>query len=334
MDYNYNFFKNLFDVAWDGFQSPYYRETQACFEKHLNPLGLWKQHPTNPKKYGHITIEGEWDPSNRINTHPNVCKYFYEECIKHNPIMFIEFENPKYYEYNAKKMWNYLDENFDLYFTKKITTTHYNHIRHLLKKSWIAGVLSTIAIIPSIKKIFKDIDGLEYTFKYGDDEDMKGIDIAVFFKNGDRKTFQIKSGSYINLRDEFLVTGAPNHLKYTTDYYGYVNIDDWTYLVQIIIFENDKNRLKKDSDEYIHIPADMVLYYKTENMEIPKLLQIIFKDCSEKKIDFNIEKEGDKNQVIYDEKEKTITFILPDIEDENLSDLLLKWKDYIRTIPS
>jgi len=49
-------------------------------------------------------------------------------------------------------MWEFLMENFDLYFTKNITPKYYNKIYYLLNKSWQTGNITTIIASISLEK--------------------------------------------------------------------------------------------------------------------------------------------------------------------------------------
>ena len=81
-----------------------------------------------------------------------------------------------------------------------------------------------IAIIMSLFEAFKNVTDIEYTYSYGDGEDMNGVDLS-FKINDILKTMQIKSGKFINLRDEFHINGSPNDLKYNVDY------DKWELII-------------------------------------------------------------------------------------------------------
>jgi hypothetical protein len=317
---NYQFFNSLFngDFKWI-----YYNECQKCFEKHYVPLGSWKFYPIN-NKIGYINEEGQWDPFNRINTHPNVTKYLYEQCIRNNPNMFIEFENPKYYKDNVKKMWEYLDNNFDIFFTKKITTEHYIEIHKRLKKSWINGIITSIAVILSLRSAFGEISDIKFTYEYGNKDDMDGFDLTF----NDNKSIQIKSGHYLNLRDKFLVRGSQNNLEYTTNYYGYADVNSKQEKTEVIIFENVRSKFEPEPHlNEIYMPSDLVIYYKTQSMETPQLLKLIYETCSDNHISFTFItaldglKENKIEDVIND-GERIIKIALVNLEDENLPTML------------
>ena len=232
--------KNLFDKGFmegRGWKSHYFRETQSCFKKQYSSVGKWKINENDPKKReGHIGEDGLWSWTNRINTHPNCCLLLHDWALKNNPNVFIDFGNPDYHEYNARRMWEFCDKYFEQIFTKNITHKYYNQLKYKCQKSWNSGIITTIAIILTLKNK-PNVTDIKYSFEYGDSEDMNGTDL-IFKLDGVEKTMQIKSGKYLNLRDIFLVSGSPNDLSYKEDYYGYANVDEFKQVTSVIIFEN------------------------------------------------------------------------------------------------
>lgn len=322
---NVTFFtiQRLFDVGWNkgrGWKSYYFRGAQDCFKKHFEPLNKWRPNPKDPEKFGHYNDDNLWSWTNRINTHPNCCLSFYNWATKYNPNIFIDFGNPDYHEYNAKKMWEFVDQFFDLIFTTTTTDKYLKELKVKCQKSWNNGNLTVISIVDSLKDSFGDVTDIDYPFDYGDGDDMNGIDLSFKLPNGDLKTMQIKSGKFINMGDEFHITGSPNDLKYPTDYYGYSKIDDWNGFTSVIIFDNVPD-LKKDGDVVI-VKKENVIYNKIKNMPIPEKLNELLVLCGQNNIEFVLRREDEKNEVSYDNETKKVSINFVNSEDKELETLL------------
>jgi len=325
--YNYAFFKDLFDIGWVGIKKPFFNCAQKVFQLYYEPKGLWKQHPTDPKKkFGHVDENGEWHWSNRANTNSKFCMFMYYECIGVDPKFFIDFGNPKYHNENSKRIWYYISENFEDYFEpygKK-----YKKVRRIFEKSWAEGVISSIALEIALRSIYRDILKIDYSFENGDSDDMEGIDMSVFKNDGGKKTIQIKSGSFIEIYDEFIVQGAPNDLKYTTDWYAYVNVD--LHLTRFIIFKNTKNLKKEDGSTRIHIPKEDVIKYGELDMKLPQLLKAIMEKCGKLDISFTITKIGDESYIEQDNESNTITINIVDSMDKEFPIELKKFLEELK----
>lgn len=330
---DYFFIQKLFDKGFDngkGWKSHYFREAQACFKKHFEPLGKWRPNLNDPKKYGYYNDENKWSWTNRINTHPNCCLSFYKWAVKYNPEIFKEFGNPKYHEHNAKKMWEFIDNFFDLIFTTTKTDKYLKELKVKCQKSWNNGNLSMIAIILSLRESFGIVSDIEYTFDYGDGDDMNGIDLSFKLEDGSLKTMQIKSGTYQDMGDEYHVIGSQNDLKYKTDYYGYVKIDDWKGYTSVIIFENVPNLYK--NDKTIIVKKDYKKYNKTKHMAIPEKLNELLILCGRKDIEFTLKRDDEKNDIQYDKDSKNVTILISDFEDDQLEILLTNKIDELKEL--
>jgi hypothetical protein len=317
---DYSFMSGLFDGP-DGWKSYYFNEAQACFEKHYGLIGKWKINEKDSKKReGHFDENGLWSWTNRINTHPNCCLSFYNWGVKYNPSMFIDFGNPEYHKHNAKQMWKFVDSFFDLIFTTVTTEKYLRELKIKCSKSWNSGNITVIAIIMSLFEAFGEITEIEYTFDFGDGEDMDGIDLKFRLPNGELKTMQIKSGTFLNMGDEFHVNGSQNNLKYSTDYYGYAKADDWKRFTSVIIFENTPN-LYKD-DKTIIVKKEYEIYNKIQHMPIPEKLNELLVLCGRKDIEFILKKEDGDNSIDYNNESKKITINFIDHEDVEMENLL------------
>lgn len=312
---NYNFFKDLFDIGWGdgrGWKSFYFKEAQKCFRKNYTRLNKWKQNPNDLKKWGHYE-NNNWSWTNRINTHPNCCLSFYNWAIESNPNIFYEIGNPNYHGYNARKMWEFVDQNFDLFFSESIEKKYYRELKSKCQKSWVNGNLSMIPVIIKLPFIFDNVTNIEYTFDYGDSGDMNGIDLS-FKCNGVNKTVQIKSGSFINSNDEFLVSGSQNSLEYNCDYFAYVNIDSYKNSTSLIVFDNNKKLIK--SNNYIIVKNDLIKHKEIQNMSIPQKLNEIAQLCFKQNIEFIMKKDENVNEIIYNSDDKTIIITFSDFENK------------------
>lgn len=316
MEYNYNFAKSLFeDYRW---KNLYIENTQKCFKKHFEKNGNWGQNKTDSKKYG-IIINGVWSWMNRINTHPNCLLSFIKWSLEEDKNFFIELGNPLYHKRNIEKLWSYLDENFELYFTEKIKKDYFNELKRKCNKSWATGNISNIAVILTFKKVFQGSYDYEYSFENGDGIDMDGVDITFTTIDGKVKTVQTKSGNYMNMGSEFYVNGSQNTLDYKTDYYSYVNVDSYHNQTSIIIFENN-NELRKDKQGDIEIPKKLVIYNNhIENMSIPQIIQKIHESSLKLERSFTLTKD-DENFVII--KDDEILVNIGNLDDPNLEKML------------
>jgi hypothetical protein len=322
---DFKYIQNLFDYGFNygkGWKSYYFGCTQKTFEKYYSPINRWRPNPTDLTKYGIYNENGFWSWMNRINTHPNCCLSFYNWCVESDPNFFIDFGNPKYHKENAEKMWNYLDENFDLFFTNKITNNYITELKVKCQKSWNNGNISMIAIIMSLSYAFGNVSNIEYTYEYGDGGDMGGIDLKFDLETGETKTMQIKSGKFLNMREEFLIEGSPNDLKYKEDYYGYANVDSNTSLTSIIIFDNTKELFKQD--KYIVVKEEFIKYQKIQNMPVPEKLNELLILCGRNDIEFTMKKEEEENNVSFNENDKKLTIHFSNFEDKEMESLLDK----------
>lgn len=320
---DYNFIQKLFDKGWDygkGWKSYYFNEAQNCFKKHFEPLNKWRPNGKDSTKFGHYGDDDKWSWTNRINTHPNCCLSFYKWGIKYNPDMFIDFGNPLYHEHNAKKMWEFVDEFFDLIFTKNKTDKYLRELKVKCLKSWNSGNITVISIIMSLKEAFGDVTDIDYTFEYGDSDDMNGVDLSFRLPDGSLKTMQIKSGKFVDMGDEFYVNGSQNDLTYKTDYYGYGNVDDWRGITSVIIFDNTPN-LKKENKTVV-VKKEYEKYNKIKHMPVPEKLNELLILCSKNNVEFTLKRNDELNQIDYDDTTKNITVSITEFEDKDLEKLL------------
>jgi hypothetical protein len=320
---DYFFIQELFDVGFNygkGWKSHYFREAQNCFKKNYTQLNKWRPNQKDPKKWGHYNDENLWSWTNRINTHPNCCLSFYNWAIKYNPNIFTEFGNPDYHEHNAKQMWGFIDEFFELIFTTNRTDKYLRELKVKCQKSWNNGNITVIAILMSLRDSFGEISDLDYTFDYGDGDDMNGIDLSFKLPTGELKTIQIKSGTFQEIDNKIIVKGSPNDLSYKTDYYGYAGVDSWRGSTSVILFNNTPNLYKENKNVIVN--GENVIYKKIKHMGIPEKLNDLLVFCGKKDIEFTIIKEDESNHISFDKEKNKITLVISNTDDSNLEKLI------------
>jgi hypothetical protein len=317
---NYEYFNQLFKNERGNFKKLWKDETNRRFKKCLSKTGRWGLCEKNGK-YGIINEDGSWSWMNRINTHPNCVKSFYEWCIKHDEKFFFYFGDYLYHRHNITKIWDYLESNFDLFFTKKITDKYYNEIEIKCKNSWLYGNLTVLTILFDLKKSFGEIKEVSFSLEEGDVKDMiEGVDLSFIDVNGEEKTIQVKSGTITNLGDEFLISGSPNDLRYKTDYYAYSSLKN--NITDVIIFKNDLNKIKKENGN-ISIKKEIIIYYKSETMTESNKIREILIICGRNKIGMDLTNNKDhQNYVNIDINNNKVEINISDFEDENLKNIL------------
>ena len=326
----YNDFKSLFDEGWDGFKGFYFNEAQRNFEMEYRKIGKWGWCQSREKE-GILTEDGDWDDANRINTHPNLCKFFYEECIKDNPNIFVEFGNPQYHRENVIVLWNFIISNFDLYFTKKITNKYYDLIYGFLNQSWQRGNISVIIAVIYLKNFYPNIRNIKFGFKTGDKDDMDGIDIEATLEDGSIIRIQVKGGRYTdkNYGGKYYINGSTNDLKYDRcDHYIYTQTKYGNLPSSFIMFKNTDQIGRKDKS--IIVPVDDIKFKIQENMPMPENLTDLMKICGENNIQFQIKKEEESNYIKLDEENKTLTINFSDYEDNSLEKESIEMLDKLK----
>ena len=320
MIYDYVFFKSLFDEGWSGFKGHYFKETQKRFENEFSKMKMWGW-CDEKDKFGILNKNGSWHDYNRINTHPNICKFFYNECVKDNPNCFIEFGNSKYHKHNVTVLWDFIIKNFELYFTKNVTETYYNLINGLLNQSWQRGSIGVIISVIYLKKIFFDLKDLKFGFQTGDKNDMSGVDIEVELSDNSIIKIQVKSGRYTdkNYGGRYYINGSSNDLDYgKCDYYIYSQTKYGKQPSSFIIFKNTPEIVRKDNS--IVVPVDSIKFKIQEEMILPENLTELMKICSENNYNFQIIKEEEFNYIKLDEEKKELVVNFSDYDDTSLEE--------------
>lgn len=329
----YSFYKKLYNEGWDGFKGHFFRLAQDVLEKKFTEIGMWGYYPENNKR-GILTEDGSWDSRNRLNTHTKFYMYSVNEFNKHHPNELINFGNPNFHKINCEKIWKFYEENFDLYFTEKITSIHFNEINKLLISSWELGNISVISAVLSLKEIYPNYDKIEFGFKNGDIKDMNGTDIEVTLLNKEKFTIQVKSGrcNNKNYNGYFYIKGSPNDLHYTSTYYVYTDIKSEIYPTSSFIMFKNENVSKSKFDS-IRVDIRTIKHNINKSMPIPEKLTEMMKLCAKNDIRFTIQKEGETNSItLSDDMVLTINFTdyndsnFENLIDEKLNELMTKFK--------
>jgi hypothetical protein len=227
-------------------------------------------------------------------------------------------------------MWDFLMENFDLYFTKNITPKYYNRIYYLLNKSWQNGNITTIIAVSHLKKAFSNITEIKYGFEAGDKSDMMGVDIEIKLDTDEVKKFQVKSGRYTDKSygGVYYINGSANDLKYDNcDYYIYAQPKWQDTMSQVIIFKNTPNIKKKDKKTLL-VPEKDIIYKTQQFMSLPENLSKLMEMCGKNDIEFRILKD-EESSVYLNEEEQILTVKFSGPED---STLLGKIQNTIKTL--
>jgi hypothetical protein len=329
---NYNDFKSLFDEGWGGFKGFYFNEAQRNFEMEYRKIGKWGWCQSREKE-GILTDNGDWDDANRINTHPNLCKFFYEECINENPNIFTEFGNPQYHKENVTLLWNFIISKFDLYFTKKITNKYYDLIYGLLNQSWQRGNISVIIAVIYLNKFFPNIKNIRFGFKTGDKDDMDGIDIEVTLNDDTTMKIQVKSGRYTdkNYGGRYYVNGSTNDLRYDKcDHYIYTQTKYGNSPSSFIMFKNTDQIGRNEKS--IIVPAGDIKFKIHEDMSMPENLSELMKICSENNLQFQIQKEEETNYIKLDKENKKLIINFTDYNDKTLESQSIEMLNKLKEI--
>lgn len=311
---NYSDYKKLYNEGWSGFKGDFFRFAQKILEKKFTEIGLWGLYPEN-NKYGILTEDGNWDPRNRLNTHTKFYMYSVNEYEKYHPNDLIDFGNKKFHKINCEKIWKFYEENFDLYFTEKITSVHFNEINKLLNSSWETGNISVISAVLMLNEVYPQHDKIEFGFKNGDIKDMNGTDIDVILNSKEKFTIQVKSGksNNINYNGYYYISGSPNDLHYTSDYYIYVDKSSF------IMFKNENvSKAKFDS---IRVDIKTIKHNIQKYMPIHEKLTEMMILCGKNDVKFTIQKEGETNSITLSD-DMTLTINFTDYTDKNFEKLI------------
>lgn len=315
-DYFYRLFKN-----YERFKKPYLRRCNESFERNGKRLGIFKYIPQN-KRYGIVNEYGLWCWRNSINTHPYCLLdlyYLYKEFKKET----LDFENDDTLIDNINKLFDFVDENFELLFTPNIEGKYFYNFKFRCAKSWALGQITTIAVMYKIREIFPDctINNMDFSLHRGDKNDFKGIDVTISNQCGDTITLQIKSGKVVSENEYgYVVESSVNDLKSSADYYTFVDLT--TSNTKIVTFKNDTSKIINGGNKN-HTFSREILHPNqiNESMESPQSLQLIAEFCFSNQLIFELHYlKDDVNKM--DITDKTVTVVIADFKDPELNKML------------
>lgn len=322
---NINYFSNLFQI-WK-FKKIYRERFDDLTKKSGEKLGIWGLSNKN-NQYGIIDEDGDWSWRNTPNTHP-YCLHDFWYLYREKTGKSLNFDNSLYYKYRINELLDFVEENWELFFTTNIETKYYLSFMLRCNKSWTIGQITLLCVVFNIKKLFPELNNisLKYGLSRGDTNDFKGIDLIVTGVNylGDILTYtiQIKNGTcvYSEYYDAYEVKSSVNDLSSPADYYCFVNISD--NKSNIWLFKNDKKHIEKKDDKFI-FKKNLFDNRKMEEFdEISQKLMEISKFCFKNKIEIKITNKGYENSLTWNIlPEKVLNLTLGDFNDVNLYKLL------------
>lgn len=274
-------------------------------------------------KYGIITKTGGWDDINRLNTNYTLHEYYMTIILYKHDDFFDDFlKNPYSNDEKinaAEKLFKYLDENYELFFTKRITNEFYYSTYSILRDIWNTGNITTLVCLLSLKYFYSDvISHFIYDFKTGNQEDMEGgVDFKIVYKNGVTKLIQAKtlteyyqfpSNRYVHFTiNSGLTRKYDNNIDLCASKYDEKNNKtSFLFVKNDITYLNYKNYSVKTKD---------VIKMERYDNETVKLIYDIQKFCMENNIILDIVKNGTNDLTYID---GTLTIDFEDIMDNQL----------------
>jgi hypothetical protein len=328
--YNIFYFSGLFN---GDFKQLFKNKCNYVFEKKGKELNIWGYWYKN-NNFGILEYDGNvpisWSWRNSPNTHPYCCHDFY--CLYYNSTQNeLDFNDRTKWNENLDLIFNFVEENFELYFTENVDTKYFYHFMFRCNQSWTKGQLTIIALMYKIKEVFNEykILKMDFALERGDPDDFIGIDVKLKVETKDEYKrveiikIQVKSGGVIEeSEDGYLISGSVNDLKAPVNYYCYVDIKNNE--TEIILFENLKPYISRVGNNIFFKKEITHPIIIKESIMVAEKLKEIAQYCFEKKIIINIEYLPGENNNIIIEKETAglINIKIGDFKDENLFKLL------------
>lgn len=314
--YDYFYFYRL--ISDINFKSDYKNKVNSVMKRNGIKLNIWDINHKNNKEG--IIENGKWSWINTVNTH-SYCFYELYHSLTDEEKSLLDFEKKS--KESIDIFWNIIELNFELYFTKNITNKYYDILNFRTSQSWSKGLITNIFFIMSLNELFgEDLVEKNYTFERGDNTDFKGIDFIIELKNNKTKTVQLKSAKHMFDGDNYILDSAVNDLKSPANYYCFFDISNFTSATNILMFENDKNKIFK-KDGFTYFPKELLKKHFVNTMTVPQALKNTLWFCGPKKINFELNLDSDENSVeILPKEEKRIIINIKNIYDDSLGDLL------------
>ena len=302
------------------FKMNYKDECNDVMKKKGLENNQWVEHEINGK-FGLKDKDNRWCWRNTINTHPNCFAELYNisQELGCDEIDFYDKSNKLE---NIKKLWSFLENNWELIFTDNIESKYFYKLLLKTNKSWSLGQITTIAFLYIFREIFEDKEfkKINFSLDRGDILDFKGIDIELITKENEEITIQVKTGQFTERTSKYSLTSSVNDLKSIATHYCFVNIQENE--TKIIVFKNEKKLIENYPP--VHTFSKKLLINKpiTKNMVIPQKLHEMLIFCAENKIVFDLKNnEDEENNVSWSlSPEKIVTVTIGDFKKEDLGD--------------
>lgn len=314
--------KNFMDDY--GFKKLYMIGFNQVNEKNGKKYNCWGYHKKNGK-YGILDLESIWCWRNTLNTHP-FCFFllikYYEEFTGNE---FKISDNPLYYGPAVRKLMKFVDDNWELFFTKNIETKYYHEFAFACNRSWSTGQVTSITVADkkTLSELFPNLNiiSVECDIERGNPDDFKGKDII--FRTDEREySIQVKSGTYYfdEINQCYVVKSSVNDLRAECDFYCIVNVQkDKT---NIIVFKNDITKIKKEYG-YTIFKKETFETEMSKNIETTQKLMEILQFCGENKVLFNLTNTESENNIgIISDPGISFNISISNFEDLNLLKLL------------
>jgi hypothetical protein len=321
----FNDFKTFFssNLKW-----VYRDKCDAVLKRQFTKIGKYRFCEKN-QKYGVLDEDGRWGFENTINTNSRCALELYNIYLQFGNDKLDFFDNT---EYSVNKLWNFIEENFELLFTYNIEIKYYHKFRLICNLSWSRGQITSVLFYLTHKNIFPNTIKTTLELERGLFLDLKGVDGLLTQKDGTDLTLQIKSGSFEKKKSFYIINGAQNDFNSTANYYCYINVGEEKN--QIIVFENKKENIMSNGSQCI-IDEEIVKYVDMENKEnISQKLMEILLFCSKNEFVFELKNNEPENGFKIDvEPEKVVTISIKDFEDQEFFNLLEENFNKLKNLP-
>lgn len=317
---NYDEAKRLMNNSY--FKGSYRKFCDEVMEKKGLEFNQWVKHRINDS-FGLKDNDLRWCWRNTINTHPYCFCDLYNFSVELG-MEKLDFTNSGYWLSNLKKLWLFIEDKWELFFTTNIESKYYNKLLLRTNKSWSIGQITTIAFLFVYREIFKNykFQKLSFSFDRGDPDDFNGIDVRILTITGEEFTIQIKNGNFYKDKNSFFINSSVNDLKSPATHYCFVSIENNE--TKIIVLKNKKEEIIRDGETYIFpielLENDVII----KNMPIPQKLYEILMFCYDNKIVFDLKNKPEENNKVTWEinPQKIVIITIGDFHDTNLENLL------------
>ena len=317
---NYDEAKRLMNNSY--FKGSNKKFCNDVMEKKGLEFNQWVRHGIN-NLFGLKDDDFRWCWRNSINTHPYCFCDLYNFSVQLG-MEEMDFSNSGLWLSNLKKLWLFIEDKWELFFTNNIETKYYNQLLLRTNKSWSIGQITTIAFLFVYREIFKNYNfkSLSYSFDRGDLDDFNGIDVRILTTTNEEFTIQIKNGIFQKTKDSFLINSSVNDLRSPATHYCFVEIQNNE--TKIVVLKNIVENIIREGEVY-KFPLELLENSEIiKNMPIPQKLHEILMFCANNKIVFDLKnKPEEPNNVTWEiNPEKIVIVTIGDFKDEKLNDYL------------